>query len=144
MIKAITGSNLRRDSQKDGDEQAPTRTRLTVHYSESLFHFLDSGRSYRSVDHTSPKLNVKTCFFCQSWTRSKREKSKTGKIDEHIDAAGIDNMESFIDPSTNLIYYKLKILGKGGFAKGMFCKNELFTEMATKHVGVLTRRFGYF
>lgn len=30
MIKAITGSNLRRDSQKDGDEQAPTRTRLTV------------------------------------------------------------------------------------------------------------------
>ena len=28
MIKAITGSNLRRDSQKDGDEQAPTRTRL--------------------------------------------------------------------------------------------------------------------
>ena len=30
MIKAITGSNSRRDSQKDGDEQAPTRTRLFV------------------------------------------------------------------------------------------------------------------
>ena len=65
-------------------------------------------------------LHWQRVFFCQSLTRSKREKSKTGKIDEHIDAAGIDNMESFIDPSTNLIYYKLKILGKGGFAKGKF------------------------
>ena len=80
MIKAITGSNLRRDSQKDGDEQAPTRTRLTVHYSESLFHFLDSGRSYRSVDHTSPKLNAKTCFFVNLEQDQNEKKAKLARL----------------------------------------------------------------
>ena len=47
-----------------------------------------------------------------------KTRKKTNKIDEHIDQAGIDNLESFLDPSTNTIYYRLKVLGKGGFAKG--------------------------
>ena len=124
MIKAITGSNLRRDSQKDGDDQAPTRTRL------KLLQIIDPltwlGLVVPLIGWPEPVgwtgLNyfIGNGYVCESLTRSKREKSKTGKIDEHIDAAGIDNMESFIDPSTNLIYYKLKILGKGGFAKGKF------------------------
>ena len=45
-------------------------------------------------------------------------RKKVNKIDEHIEQAGIDNLESFTDPSTNTIYYRLKVLGKGGFAKG--------------------------
>ena len=57
-----------------------------------------------------------------SSTRKSPEKTrkKVNKIDEHIDQAGIDNLESFLDPSTNTIYYRLKVLGKGGFAKGKF------------------------
>ena len=57
-----------------------------------------------------------------SSTRKSPEKTrkKVNKIDEHIDQAGIDNLESFLDPSTNTIYYRLKVLGKGGFAKGEF------------------------
>ena len=51
----------------------------------------------------------------------KGAKKKVNKIDEHIEQAGIDNLESFTDPQTNVIYYRLKVLGKGGFAKGNFC-----------------------
>ena len=50
----------------------------------------------------------------------KATKKKVNKIDEHIELAGIDNLESFTDPITNIIYYRLKVLGKGGFAKGTF------------------------
>ena len=88
MIKAITGSNLRRDSQKDGDQQAPTRTGLTA---VSVYLTRVGLPGTRII----PELSFKRAVLSQSWSRSKREISKAGKIDEHIDAAGTDNMESF-------------------------------------------------
>lgn len=51
-----------------------------------------------------------------------KKESKKNKIDEHIEQAGIDNLESFLDPTTNTTYYRLKVLGKGGFAKVYRCR----------------------
>ena len=50
---------------------------------------------------------------------SKRTKTAP-KLDEHVEQSGIDNVDKFIDPTTNVIYHKVKTLGKGGFAKGNF------------------------
>ena len=66
---------------------------------------LATGGTQRGTKGTPDKSNTTT-------------KKKVNKIDEHIEQAGIDNLESFTDPSTNTIYYRLKVLGKGGFAKG--------------------------
>ena len=51
-------------------------------------------------------------------TKQSLVKDKKCKIDDHIQAAGIDNQSSFVDPTTNITYYRIKVLGKGGFAKG--------------------------
>lgn len=48
------------------------------------------------------------------------------KLDDHVERSGIDNEERFIDPTTNVIYHKLKTLGKGGFAKGTVYRVMLF------------------
>ena len=52
-------------------------------------------------------------------SKTSSKKTKTApKLDEHVEQSGIDNIDKFIDPTTNVIYHKLKTLGKGGFAKG--------------------------
>ena len=75
---------------------------------------LATGGTQRGAKGTPDKSNTTT-------------KKKVNKIDEHIEQAGIDNLESFTDPSTNTIYYRLKVLGKGGFAKGKKIRNIFFS-----------------
>ena len=56
---------------------------------------------------------------------SSSKKSKTsGKLDDHVERSGIDNQERFIDPTTNVVYHKMRTLGKGGFAKGTHFATE--------------------
>ena len=55
-------------------------------------------------------------------TPASSKKAKTAsKLDEHVERSGLDSVDRFIDPTTNVIYHKLKTLGKGGFAKGRVC-----------------------
>ena len=63
-------------------------------------------------------------------------KDKKCKIDDHIQAAGIDNQLFFTDPTTSITYHRLKVLGKGGFAKG-----KILTRWRESVLTVLTPPF---